>query len=681
MRDHSIELRGRPIGIKNSIVPTNQALPMDPQRSQHHSHHHSNQAHRTALQPHDALKVLDIPELLGSICVHLSSNDLVQCSHVNKTWNQLFCPYIWSHISIKTATQLNRFVRENKQAHDTHVLRRTSLVRYARHIRSIYTAFYAILPLFLEESVSCAALTKLEFPANTRFPTGKLSAEELRKRKLALERLDVTSRPPGLTSEADTLESVSPTYIAKRRLFTDLRGVSSSHPEFDETVLYHIMDKSPRLESLVFSSFPFYYGRMMIVVADRLSGLKRLDLTNLHNCPVKAQSIYYLLQHCAAGLEELKVSISPGSKAESFQTDSFKELVPSKMLGLRRLELLGNLGGGGDLPWIPLLRSCNQLQELHLDLFSKPELNLLADYLYRHCAFLQRLTLRCFAGPQDEQDLANLVRINPSTTLRQLTMKFFHGFGPLVTDALSRHMPTLESLIFEECDGISSKDIQLLLGSCPQLSVFEAMTANGRVFSSTVFLDVEDMLSGPWACEATLESLKLVISGIPRPDLTRDQYGQALSGPLHTFSDRGNYECQKAVYKRLGALFNLEVLWLGHDSQDLDDEENYHFVEELGLWRFIDPDYQFECLEFSLASGLAQLEGLKKLRRLNLDRVMTRIGQSEVQWMSRQWPRLKYIMGLVVQGEKESKAVQWVYDHRPDIELPPIMGSFNRAGT
>ncbi|KAG0088699.1 hypothetical protein BGZ93_005171 [Podila epicladia] len=625
--------------------------------------------HSPAHNPHaqDPLRVLDIPELLGFVCVFLTPHDLLQCVLVSRQWHLLFIPSLWSNIHIKNKAQFDRFA--HSRAHETLTAECSSpplLARHGHYIRSIHTAFYSLLCPLLKDYVSCASLTKLEFPANTTFTN------------------------PILTPRSDTILTSTPKESALARLSLEIPEISETSTResqaveyrqqpttqshsFDEAVLYRLMIKCPRLEALVFASFPFYHDGMIISIADRLAGLKRLELTNPHNCRVKAESIQYLLQRCTQGLEELKVSISPSSKAEISPREWVKELSP---LGLKKLELLGNLSGGGDTLWLPLLPSCSQLQELSLDLFNITEQNQLAHCLQESCPSLRNLILRCFAGPQEEQDLVSLVQLHPSTTLRKLSMNFFHGLGPLFTAALTRHLPTLESLVFEECDGISSEDIQHLLGSCPRLSMFQAMTNNGPRFSSTVYLDVEDMLSGPWACEGTLESLKLIITGIPRPDQQQDQFGAPLTGPLHDISDRDNYECQKAVYQRLGALVNLRELWLGHDAQDLDDEDNYYPVDGQGLWRFIDPEYQFECLEFSLRSGLPLLAGLKKLQRLNLDRMMTRIGQAEVQWMVQQWPKLQTVVGLVVQGEKVSKAVQWLYSHRPDIELPPIMGSF-----
>ncbi|KAG0374240.1 hypothetical protein BGX24_010646 [Mortierella sp. AD032] len=245
-------------------------------------------------------------------------------------------------------------------------------------------------------------------------------------------------------------------------------------------------------------------------------------------------------------------------------------------------------------------------------------------------------------GSQDDQQIALLIQ--SSQAWKHISLSFFHGLGSLSTAALvHQHSKTLESLVLKECDGFCSEDIQAVLSSCVNLRVFQAMTSSGTEFSSTVYLDASEMVDSPWVCLG-LESLMLVITGIARPDLKHDQYGRPLTGPLHDGSIQG-YELQRIVYGQLGKLTRLRELWLGHDVPDLDDEENYHPTEIDGQWKYIDPDEQFECLEFSLRSGLDLLGGLTELKVLNVDRMNIRVGLLEVQWMAERWPKMERIVG------------------------------------
>ncbi|KAF9435320.1 hypothetical protein BGZ76_006518 [Entomortierella beljakovae] len=513
---------------------------------------------------------------------------------------------------------------------------------------------------------------------------------------------------------------------------------------FNESLLISMIDKCPRLSRFIMAGFPFGHDQLIHQIADRLvsrsqdlssetalnlipspvpdsasntaltrpttggdgggGGLKKLELTNLHLCELRAKPIQYLLDRCTPDLEELILTISFGSKAEAEymgqeniatwadnnnsmdededeDNDHFSSATPrsgqshsvnGKSWKLRKLVLKGDLSGQGPLIWLPLLQKSRQLQILCVDVFQNLTMRQLAHTLGTCCPVVSEITLQCMTAPQQDSDIAELIQ--SSRSWRSLSMSFFHGFGPLSTLALIKHSYSLETLILEECDGLESRDIQTVLTTCSQLKTFRVMTSNGADFHSTMYLDAEDMMNSPWVCNG-LVNLKLMIAGIPRPDLQTDQYGVRLTGPLHDGMMSG-YEYHRTVYQQLGRLKNLRELWLGHDKQDLDDEENYYATEVIGQWKFIDPDEQFECLEFSLRSGLDELRGLKELRVLNVDRMNTRIGLSEVQWMVQQWPKLEKIIGLVIQGETRPKCVQWLYDNRPNIELPSVLGNF-----
>ncbi|KAG0366405.1 hypothetical protein BGZ54_005393 [Gamsiella multidivaricata] len=680
---------------------------------------------RRSLAGQEKIHVFDIPELLLPICAYLSPHDILQCTLLSRHFHALCIPILYAHISITTPFQFYRFRTPEAQA---------ALARNSIHIRSFNTQYYSLLRCLLSDSVNLHNLTHLEFSRACRFtdpevPRGfrsispsqwgnyVLKDQDIDKTKDLQERTEGGARQETIDYKPDDIA-----IIYERNTETRARNALGL---FDETLLIAMLEKCHRLSVFAMVGFPFDHDQLIRRIGDRLAGpdctrqqtlgnmassfsmpshsvsstrqhlgLRKLELTNHHYCRVKAISIEYLLNHCTPELEELLLSISFGSRAEVGSDEQDMEDLDKQSVdpgvellqqivsdlkddgrewNLRRLAIKGDLSGPGPLVWLPLLRRCTRLQDLCVDLFTNASLEQLALTLSQCCPRIAEMTLRCMAGgPQDDSRIADLIR--SSVSWKQLSISFLHGFGPLSTAALIKHSSALETLILEECDGFTSEDIQTILSSCPRLKTFRAMTSNGMDFSSTVYLDAHEMVDSPWMCHR-LENLKLVITGIARPDLQIDQYGQPLTGPLHDGTITG-FELQRIVYQQLGKLARLQELWLGHDKQDLDDEENYHLTDMEGHWRFIDPDEQFECLEFSLRSGLDLLAGLKELRVVNLDRMKTRIGLSEVQWMTREWPKLERIIGLVVQGEKVPKHVQWLYDHRPDIELPPVLGNF-----
>ncbi|CAO3570375.1 unnamed protein product [Mortierella alpina] len=581
-----------------------------------------------------------------------------------------------------------------------------ALARYGSFVRVFKTQYYNILPCFLNPSVECSNLARIEFPRTCRFSDPVVPRGFCQQ---AIEDTDYIVDEEGApvfsyqqhnrTHMVPTIEDMRMDMeIAQARARRVLRVG-------DEMTLFELMEKCPRLSALSMLGFPFDNDLLMRRIADRLAfaGLRTLALTNFHFCRLQASSIEYLLNRCTPELEELLLAISYGSRAEVVDLTTQGVVAPEESMdgtghegnpametrirdypvdtvwNLKKLTLRGDLTGSGHLTgsgtlsWLPLLRRSTWLRSIYMDLFTEHAVDQLASTLSQYCPNVTELTVRCAtSSPQEDDQIADLIR--SSTAWAHLSMYFFHGFGPSSTAALVRHSATLETLVLEECDGFCSEDIQRVLSSCPNLRTFRAMTSNGWDFSTTVYLDASEMVDSPWVCHR-LENLKLIITGIARPDVRVDQYGEPLTGPLHDGSIQG-FELQRMVYQQLGKLTHLQELWLGHDKQDLDDEDNYHRTEVEGQWRFIDPDEQFECLEFSLRSGLDLLSGLKDLRTLNLDRLQTRMGMSEVQWMAQQWPRLERVIGLVVQGDQVPKHVQWLYDNHPHIALPPVLGNF-----
>ncbi|KAF8979211.1 hypothetical protein CPC16_011837 [Podila verticillata] len=92
---------------------------------------------------------------------------------------------------------------------------------------------------------------------------------------------------------------------------------------------------------------------------------------------------------------------------------------------------------------------------------------------------------------------------------------------------------------------------------------------------------------------------------------------------------------------------DLEELLLGHDDRDWGFKEMYWTPDFNGDNRYNDDKFQLNCLEMSLESGLSALEGLKKLRVLDVRRMAHRVGVQELDWMQENWPRLEAVRGLI----------------------------------
>lgn len=148
----------------------------------------------------------------------------------------------------------------------------------------------------------------------------------------------------------------------------------------------------------------------------------------------------------------------------------------------------------------------------------------------------------------------------------------------------------LERLVWDRCDHFSSHDAVQVLASSPNLHTLLDITgipSKSTRINATIFAD-RDLNSGllkAWDCEGSLTTLRVRITGVPRPDLPECQVQERYLGE--------GREIQSQVYERLARLTRLESLWLG-ESPYLKD--------------------QFDCLEMSLESGLHKLSGLKWTR-------------------------------------------------------------------
>jgi hypothetical protein len=219
-------------------------------------------------------------------------------------------------------------------------------------------------------------------------------------------------------------------------------------------------------------------------------------------------------------------------------------------------------------------------------------------------------------------------------------------FGEAAMNALSNHFATLEVLNIRRHD-LSCDGPVRVLRSCTNLHALgDIGTGEPSIdhsyfqIDAKMFIDLDPVEGSlkPWECEGSLKTLKVVIVGIPRPDLKSERaIEEAYPG-----EGRG---IQSQVYDRLARLTNLETLWLGSSSNTR----------------------RTECMEVSLESGLYKLSGLKRLGELNVTCLRAKVGVKEVQWMVENWPRLRIIHGL--DGGDTQEALRWLQESHPQIAV------------
>ncbi|KAG0367966.1 hypothetical protein BGX24_003021 [Mortierella sp. AD032] len=182
-----------------------------------------------------------------------------------------------------------------------------------------------------------------------------------------------------------------------------------------------------------------------------------------------------------------------------------------------------------------------------------------------------------------------------------------------------------------------------------------------------------DRNGGIWACRA-LESLVLGVD-YSADDLTEqerslcqeDEDAEENEATGHSQGVQGEDENSGAANDD------------SKDDDEDDDEDDEDWIpgaekssfaklqKKMAKLQVIDQDSNTLWIEYSLRSGLAILAPLKELRSISVTQGVHAIGVREVEWMSKNWPRLKSIEGLY--EDEAEEAVAWLRKHRPDIEL------------
>ncbi|KAF9085401.1 hypothetical protein BGX29_001962 [Mortierella sp. GBA35] len=300
-----------------------------------------------------------------------------------------------------------------------------------------------------------------------------------------------------------------------------------------------------------------------------------------------------------------------------------------------------------------LLKRCPNVTTIRLEDASKiVRHKFLASLLSQHCPKLAHLHMPGWRGCIDG-DMAALLDASQAG-LRTLGFPRSWGdrnsFGPLSSAALLRNAATLGTLT-----------IQQLFASAPNLKRFDAI-AEDRSRECDCQLEVQDIVNGSdWVC-TSLESLKIQIVGIPRPDIQKHMSGRPFGEHqinLHKGTMEASRDIQRQVYSQLGRLTKLKQLVLGHD--DVERENGCHERESNSEGEYydrcgaIESGHQYECLEMTLQSGMDLLKGLKDLRKIEHDAMSLGISTIEdhvwkrEHWMSldrrykdRFWTRLWY---------------------------------------
>ncbi|KAF8975304.1 hypothetical protein BGZ46_009221 [Entomortierella lignicola] len=179
---------------------------------------------------------------------------------------------------------------------------------------------------------------------------------------------------------------------------------------------------------------------------------------------------------------------------------------------------------------------------------------------------------------------------------------------------------------------VPDSHIELILTTCSKLKTFSVATSLNITpnpfedygIGLSMSLRNDPIISQvDWVC-LELENLELLVLD-PRMVIQQTTAG---NGTLDT-STMEEYTINgiKRVYRQIGRLSKLQHI-------------------RLGWWTVMNYE-TCSNLDMSIESGLGYLEGLKELRVLDIGCIQrVNIGQSEVEWIADNWPRIRKIKGL-----------------------------------
>ncbi|KAF9959353.1 hypothetical protein BGZ72_009815 [Mortierella alpina] len=252
---------------------------------------------------------------------------------------------------------------------------------------------------------------------------------------------------------------------------------------------------------------------------------------------------------------------------------------------------------------------------------------------------------RSYYCPEEDEAMATVIAGGCQHGWKKLDIKG-NVLGNASYEAIMVLVPSLESIVYDFLTGFEDWDLQKILCSAPFLK--ELIVHRSFQDICTAELDCRVIDGDPWVCHS-LETLKVVINHIPRPDVRQKTNGKPLTGWLHQGRMRKSYKLQQRVYRQLGAMTKLKNLILGtRINEDVWEQEQYEDERETEGKYYDHENFQqgrqYDCLSFTLESGLGLLCGLRELETIDLRNMSVGLMQeAELQWVRWNWPHLRAI--------------------------------------
>ncbi|KAK3833229.1 MAG: hypothetical protein J3R72DRAFT_453322 [Linnemannia gamsii] len=648
-------------------------------------------------------KILAIPELVQRIAHTLDSKTIVACARVNRAWHSIWLPIVWHTIDA------------GRQWRDPGFL--NALHRHADLIRSLKCSRYddirllfsssppsyppnpynsaeqpssdpksshdgAVGPIGAKEQVLCKNLNTLALSKTTL----RNQADQARLIRLNPHLLDLTLtlHDDPSSKYTDLVEAVCSLPLL-RRLALDENKTLESH-----TLEKFLGRLNPTLQELslkstFFVKHPFGSGEDFAASASGEAAEAKKESFGIQSLIMDGAACSQDFILCLCSRFPSLSHFSLGDAAEVHIEDDFGEklaqLCPQlRSIDISQIESMEDDSIARLIHALPSLRTFRAAETR----FGDESLRTLIE----KCGDLSTLDINTTYVTKSSSVQRLLERSESLTTFDawELSVNVPEMMSDSFGTRVSEREPTSEA-----------DDDHERVGAVSRSSTYSSARASVA----------GDRNGGIWACRA-LESLVLGV------DYSADDL---------TEQERSLYPPSKArqfVYEQLSRLTNLRYLSIGgailggddedscqededaeeneatgnsqgedensgaanddsKDEDEDDDEDDEDWIpsaekssvaklqRKMAKLQVIDQDSNTLWIEYSLRSGLAILAPLKELRSISVTQGAHAIGVREVEWMSKNWPRLKSIEGLY--EDEAEEAVAWLRKHRPDIEL------------
>ncbi|KAG0274370.1 hypothetical protein BGZ96_004354 [Linnemannia gamsii] len=593
-------------------------------------------------------------EIIDLIAPHLNQHDLADCSRVSHDWSSLFAPWLWRTVHITNESTHDRFNSPESRA---------ALIRNKHFVREVTATDQNLLLLLSAHDHSDPSLLKLT----------DLRALTLRFHTDAPWSLTVGTPPPSPAQEEGGAEEEEEAMTRTRA------GAIATIAELVEVDNFRTV-----LELLSINT----NLRTLRLGKGCLRGAGRSDLLPhiMEACPTTFLTTLEIcfndVQNESRAKHNVITNTTHLEDYQTFQLETRRYQDQEPLLTLKQLIFLEHRTNCDDFSRLAVLARCSHLVRLEFGSIDCRIADLLAlgdgtgSLLRTLCPCLTELALRGVILLRDAR-LAALLR-SSKLGWRVLELdelvRFSHNAYAVIVECVST---TLEVLRINRWRGLYPAWCSHLLSTTTQ-GQFRRLegVSNGKVDAITKEFTVhaqntyedhrvemarqknQGQRTDIWSWIAlgpSMEYLQLAIEGVPRPDVVCWRSGEPL--PIQSMSHCHRYKAQKWIYRQLASMSGLQELILGKPDlnmscisfRGLDASMSSIEIEDALSPGFA--TYQYDCLEFSLESGLDILSGLKELRVLDVKSTAHRIGVAELEWMRIHWPKLKAIEGLVSRRE------------------------------